>query len=159
MDITPIISLFTFHISLYLESHAEHVPVFGFELAPGEGGVLVLVAGEAVEGGTHIVDTAEAVETGGLALDGFETVEDVILQTLQLLVHRAFGTLPSHGGQLVGTTVLPQDGIGVVFFLATDAVGLGQFAATAEDGDARRLNTNLLRLPTESLGTFGRWMG
>ena len=32
-----------------LESHAEEVPVFVFKLAPCEGGVLVLLAGEVIE--------------------------------------------------------------------------------------------------------------
>ena len=45
-------------VSVGLESHAEHLPVFGFELAPGVGGVLVLVAGEVVECGAHVVGTA-----------------------------------------------------------------------------------------------------
>ena len=119
-----------------LEAHAEQAPVFGFQFAPGKRSVLVLVAGEAVEGGAYIVDAAQTVEASGFALNGLETAKGGILKTLQFFHHRAFGALPSHSGQLVGTAVFPNDGVGVILFLAADAERLGQLGVAAEDGNA-----------------------
>ena len=131
--ITPIISLFTFQLSIHLESHAEHAPILGFKLAPSERCVLILVAGEIVERGTHVVDTTETLETGSFAFDSLKTVERIILKALQLLVHRTLGALPSHRGQFIGATVFPQNGIGIILFLAANTVRLGQLAAAAEN--------------------------
>ena len=115
-----------------------------------------MLAGKVVERSMDIGGAAQTVVTGHFALKGFEAAKGFLFKALQLGLHRSFGALPSDGGQFVGLAILPEDGVGIVFLMATNAVRLGQFGGAAEDGHAGRLAGVVDRHPAHATNAVGQ---